>query len=69
MKLILLLASVFVTLNVHAQIDSVNYKGAFPAGQPMWTDGWCNWNPDSTSYPATNVTVCRKHYYKYYLDF
>ena len=57
MKLILLLASVFVTLNVHAQIDSVNYKGAFPAGQPMWTDGWCNWNPDSISYPATNITV------------
>jgi hypothetical protein len=57
MKLILLLASVFVTLNVHAQIDSVNYKGAFPANQPMWTDGWCNWNPDSISYPATNITV------------
>jgi hypothetical protein len=23
----------------------------------MWTNGWCNWNPDSTNYPATNVTV------------
>lgn len=38
--------------------DPTSYKGAFaPAPIAMWTDGWCNWSPDSTNYPATTVTV------------
>jgi hypothetical protein len=38
--------------------DPTSYKGAFaPAPTAMWTDGWCNWTPDSTNYPATTVTI------------
>ena len=58
MKKILLLIAVLVSFVSNAQfIDSTNYKGAFAPNQPMWTDGWCNWTPDSTAYPATNTTV------------
>ncbi len=38
--------------------DPTSYKGAFaPAPTAMWTDGWCNWTPDSTNYPASTITV------------
>jgi hypothetical protein len=34
------------------------YRGAFgPAGSNDWTEGWANWDPENTAYPATNVTV------------
>ena len=55
--------TLFVLLNVaffsYAQgIQGVNYRGAFaPAPTPMWTDGWANWDPENTAYPASNVTV------------
>ncbi len=35
--------------------EQVNYFGAF--GSSDWTSGWCNWDPQNTVYPATNVTV------------
>ncbi len=35
-----------------------DYRGAFaPAPQAMWTDGWTNWDPQNTVYPAANVNV------------
>ena len=58
MKKFLLLCFSLMSFVLNAQfLDSTNYKGAFPADQSMWTSGWCNWNPDSTNYPATNITV------------
>lgn len=58
MKKFLLLCLSLMSFNLNAQfLDSTNYKGAFPADQPMWTNGWCNWNPDSTNYPSANITV------------
>lgn len=34
------------------------YRGAFaPAPAPMWTDTWCNWDPQTTNYPAPTMTV------------
>jgi hypothetical protein len=39
-------------------IQQVNYRGAFaPAPEAMWTEGWANWDPENTVYPAANVTV------------
>ena len=37
--------------------EKVSYRGAFAPGQPMWTAGWCNWDPQNTTYGATNKTV------------
>lgn len=34
------------------------YRGAFaPAPTPMWTDTWCEWDPQNKVYPAPNVTI------------
>jgi hypothetical protein len=34
------------------------YRGAFaPAPEPMWSDGWTNWDPNNTAYPAPTMTV------------
>ncbi len=34
------------------------YRGAFaPAPTAMWTDGWANWDPNATNYPAPTVTI------------
>jgi len=58
MKKFLLLCLSLMSFSLNAQfLDSTNYKGAFPADQLMWTNGWCNWNPDSTNYPPVNITV------------
>ncbi len=48
-----------ITLSSFSQfIKSVNYRGAFaPAPVPMWTDGWTNWDPQTTAYAAATVTV------------
>ncbi|MFZ4520290.1 MAG: hypothetical protein ACOYNC_01215 [Bacteroidales bacterium] len=35
--------------------EKVTYVGAF--GKTDWTQGWANWNPQTTVYPATSVTV------------
>ncbi len=36
-------------------IETVNYIGAF--GTADWTEGWSNFDPQNTIYPATTVTV------------
>lgn len=35
--------------------EKVTYVGAF--GKTDWTQGWANWTPQTTVYPATNITV------------
>lgn len=58
MKKLITLLSLFLVFTSYGQfLDSTNYKGAFAPNQPMWTDGWCNWTPDSTAYPTANTTV------------
>ena len=58
MKKLITLLSLFLVFTSYGQfLDSTNYKGAFAPNQPMWTDGWCNWTPDSTAYPTTNITT------------
>ncbi len=37
--------------------EKVSYKGAFAPAKAMWTDSWCNWDPQNTVYAATNKTV------------
>ncbi len=39
----------------NAFFEKVPYSGAF--GQTDWTKGWANFNPQTTSYPATTITV------------
>jgi len=49
----MLIATVFA----NAQ-DATTYRGAFaPAPEPQWTDGWTNWDPQTTAYGAANITV------------
>ena len=57
-KLFLFSLPVFFTaILVNAQ-DITSYRGAFaPAPEAQWTDGWTNWDPQNTAYPATTVTV------------
>ncbi|MFY7880094.1 MAG: hypothetical protein ACOVP6_08490, partial [Lacibacter sp.] len=39
-------------------IKEVTFRGAFaPSPSTMWTDGWTNWDPINTTYPAPTVTV------------
>lgn len=39
-------------------IREVTYRGAFaPSPSVMWTEGWCEWNPQSKIYPAATDTV------------
>jgi hypothetical protein len=52
---------VFAGVSTFAQtafFNSTNYRGAFaPAPAAMWTDGWCNWDPQNTNYGTPNVNV------------
>ncbi len=54
---VLLLAA--ISSNAQVQfLKSVNYRGAFaPSPTEMWTNGWANWDPNSTVYPSTDVTI------------
>ncbi|MCX6210105.1 MAG: hypothetical protein NTZ59_11590, partial [Bacteroidetes bacterium] len=60
-KTFLALALLFAVLSSNAQVQflkSVNYRGAFaPSPTAMWTSGWANWDPQTTSYGSTTVTV------------
>ncbi len=39
-------------------LEYTNYRGAFaPAPTAAWTDSWTNWDPQTTPYPAANVTI------------
>jgi len=62
MKKNLLFASLLFCASLFAQqtidngfFDKVNFRGAF--GATDWTTGWSNFDPQTTVYPATNVTV------------
>ncbi|MBL7918271.1 MAG: T9SS type A sorting domain-containing protein [Bacteroidia bacterium] len=48
-------------LSAQAFWTATSYKGAFPITDATpatdWTDGWCNWDPENTVYPATTTTV------------
>jgi hypothetical protein len=35
--------------------EEVDYVGAF--GSSDWTEGWANWTPQSTAYPAAVLTI------------
>ncbi len=39
----------------HAFFQEVDYRGAF--GAVDWTDGWANWAPQNTAYPATTQVL------------
>jgi hypothetical protein len=40
------------------KFEPTDYRGAFaPAPTPMWTNGWTNFDPQATVYPAPTVTV------------
>lgn len=57
-KQITLLLLLNVSMFSFAQIQPVAYRGAFaPAPTEMWTDGWVNWDPQTTVYPDPTVTV------------
>lgn len=59
MKKIYVLSIIFLSsMSLTAQFTATTYRGAFePAPAPMWTDSWTNYDPKSTVYPATTVTV------------
>ncbi len=48
-------------LSAQAFWTATSYKGAFPVTDNTpatdWTDGWANWDPENTVYPATTTTV------------
>lgn len=54
-KLITLLSLVSTTLYSQQSnfFTQTNYRGAFqPSPNPMWTNGWTNWDPQNTVYPT-----------------
>lgn len=51
-----------VTTTLYSQqsnfFTQTNYRGAFePTPNPMWTDGWTNWDPQNTVYPIHTDVV------------
>ncbi len=39
-------------------LEYTDYRGAFaPAPTAAWTDSWTNWDPQTTTYPASTATV------------
>jgi hypothetical protein len=57
-SLLFTLPLLFTAVLATAQVQLTTYRGAFaPAPEPMWTEGWVNWNPQATNYPATTVNV------------
>jgi hypothetical protein len=62
MKKIALLLFAAIATSSFAQVnwkfEPTDYRGAFaPAPTPMWTNGWTNWDPQTTVYGAPTVTV------------
>ncbi len=56
--LMLAMASVEIITAQSAFFQPTTYRGAFaPAPTPMWTDTWCEWDPQNANYPAPTVTV------------
>ncbi len=55
--LAILAVCLFAVSLVNAQVPTT-YRGAFaPAPTQMWTENWTNWDPNSTFYPASNITI------------
>jgi len=53
-----LLAASASFAQVNWKFEPTDYRGAFaPAPTPMWTNGWTNFDPQTTVYPAPTVTV------------
>ncbi len=53
---IIAMASYFaVSAQLPFKFDSTDYVGAF--GKVNWAQGWSNFDPDNTVYPATNATL------------
>jgi hypothetical protein len=47
-----------IVTSAASYIREVTYRGAFaPSPASMWTEGWCEWNPQSKVYPAATDTV------------
>ncbi len=47
-----------IVITSRSFIKEVSFRGAFaPSPAVMWTDGWTNWDPNSTIYPSATVTV------------
>ena len=54
----ILLVALLITFAGFSQIETTTYRGAFaPAPQPMWTNGWANFDPQNAVYPTPNVNV------------
>jgi hypothetical protein len=56
-KIYVLSIILFSCLSLTAQITATAYRGAFAPAAPMWTDSWTNYDPNSTVYQPTTVTV------------
>ena len=65
-KIYLSIATLFSVAMMYGQgfWTPTSYKGAFPVTDGLtgitsndWTAGWCNFDPQSTNYPTTTVTV------------
>ena len=60
-KFLSLLALLIVAFTINAQnpfFEVVNYRGAFaPAPASPWTEGWTNWDPQTTTYPTSTDTI------------
>jgi Secretion system C-terminal sorting domain/PKD domain/Ig-like domain CHU_C associated len=57
---LLVLISVLTSISAFSQSFFVptTFRGAFaPAPTAMWTDGWCNWDPQNAIYPTATVNV------------
>ncbi len=47
-----------IIVSAASSIREVSYRGAFaPAPSTMWTEGWCEWNPQSKVYPTATDTI------------
>jgi len=47
-----------IIVSAASYIKSVSYRGAFaPSPSVMWTEGWCEWNPQTKVYPAVTDTI------------
>ncbi len=47
-----------IIVSAASSIREVSYRGAFaPSPSVMWTEGWCEWNPQTRIYPAVTDTI------------
>ncbi len=47
-----------IIVSASSYIKEVTYRGAFaPSPSVMWTESWCEWNPQTRVYPAVTDTI------------